>query len=384
MNVKELLIQCAAKAGFDLIGVCGPEKLSEAEAALTKRQAEGYLTPFTPSSIEARVNPDNIFPGVKSIISVGRSYTMPESTQVVSPVKGELPTAKPGPTAKTSLNGRLARFAWGRDYHVLLKEKINALMVNWQQSLGYTVKWNAYVDTGPLPERAVAWRSGLGWYGKNCALINPKLGSWFVLGEILTDIYLEPDQPLQGNCGDCNRCLQACPTGALEEPYRLNAYRCVSYLTQTPGYIPRDLRQAMGRQIYGCDLCQQVCPHNLQVNTGKDREFACAKPDLEQFLVLSKQEFNKSYGQTTAGWRGKKLLQRNAVIALGNSSNPEALNALTRAIADPRPEIRGHAAWALGRVGAAGANKVLETALAKESSPDVREEITLALRNWNA
>lgn len=369
MNIKEILIRCALKTGFDLIGICGPDKLTEVEEILTRRQKEGYLTPFTPACVEERVNPARVFPGVKSIISVGLAYARPRAEE-------PHPQLKKGKTpGKPELTGRMARFARGRDYHVVLREKIDSLMEEWQQSLGYTIKWAAYVDTGPLPDRAVAWRSGLGWYGKNCTLISPELGSWFVLGTILADIYLEPDRPLQGGCGECDRCLRACPTGALEEPYRLNAYRCVSYLTQVPGFIPRELRQAMGRQIYGCDICQQVCPHNLRAEPDNH------EPDLERFLTLSNREFRDSFGKTTAGWRGKKVLQRNAVIALGNSGSPEALPALTRAVEDPRPEIRGHAAWALGQIGGPEAKAVLEKALAKELRPEVKSEIARALQN---
>lgn len=375
MNAKARLIQCAIATGFDLIGVCGPDKLSEAEEILTRRQEEGYLTPFTPACIEERVNPAKVFPAVKSIISVGLSYAHSREKEP----NPELAAGKA--PAKAKLSGRMARFARGRDYHAVLREKINSLMQEWQQSLGYTLNWAAYVDTGPLPDRAVAWRSGLGWYGKNCTLISPKFGSWFVLGEILVDIYLEPDQPLEGSCGECDRCLRACPAGALEEPYRLNAYHCVSYLTQAPGFIPRELRQAMGRQLYGCDLCQQVCPHNLLAEIGGNGELHHAEPHLEEFLALSNREFREAFGKTTAGWRGKKLLQRNAVIALGNSGSPEALPALIRAMADPRPEIRGHAAWALGQIGGPEAKEVLEQALAKELRPEVKAEIAQALQN---
>lgn len=380
MNAKEMLIRCAIKTGFDLIGICGPDKLTEAEEILTRRQNEGYFTPFTSACVEERVNPARVFPEVKSIISVGLAYAQAWAEKPHPQLKNGKTPGKP------ELTGRMARFARGRDYHVVIREKINSLMEEWQQSLGYTVNWAAYVDTGPLPDRAVAWRSGLGWYGKNCTLINPKYGSWFALGEILVDIYLEPDRLLKGGCGECDRCLRACPTGALEEPYSLNAYRCVSYLTQAPGLIPRELRQAMGRQLYGCDICQQVCPHNLRAEVSGHREVDNhepdnREPDLGRLLTLSNREFRDSFGKTTAGWRGKKVLQRNAVIALGNSGSPEALPALTRAVADPRPEIRGHAAWALGQIGGPEAKAALEKALDKELRPDVKAEIAWALQN---
>jgi epoxyqueuosine reductase len=370
MNAKELLIRCAKKTGFELVGICGPEKLSRTEAELTRQQEQGYQTPFTTANIASRVNPNLVFPGVQAIISLGLSYVANTASTRGTPLKPDL-------------KHRMARFAWGRDYHSIVREMQNLLMAEWQQALGHPVNWVAYVDTGPLAEREIAWRAGLGWYGKNCNLLNRKLGSWFVLGEVLTDFYLEPDQPLENGCGNCDYCLQVCPAGALEQPYRLNAYHCVSYLTQAPGFIPQHLRKAMGNQIYGCDLCQQVCPHNIQSGDNLSREFGSfqSETDLEKLLALSNQEFRSTLGQTTAGWRGKKQLQRNAIIALGNSGSQLAVPALIKALADLRPDIRGYAAWALGQIGGLQAKQALEMVLAKEPQQKVQAELTMALLN---
>ncbi|HEX3031290.1 MAG TPA: tRNA epoxyqueuosine(34) reductase QueG, partial [Bacillota bacterium] len=276
----------------------------------------------------------------------------------------------------TGLTGRVGSFALGRDYHVVLREKIVRLMAAWQERMGQQVCWQAQVDTGPLADRAAAWRAGLGWYGKNCSIISPDYGSAILLGTILTDVELEPDQPLPPQCGDCTLCLEACPTGALEGPNRLNAYQCISYLTQCGEPMPENLRHKLGDNIYGCDICLSVCPHNrkaAKMGNGANRV------QLDKLLTMSNREFSSTMGQTAAGWKGKKLLQRNALIALGNSEQAEAVPLLLQALADPRPEIRGSAAWALARFPGPVSGQALEQRLAREADERVREEINQAL-----
>lgn len=419
MQARKQLNRCAAKAGIDLVGVCSPQRLAWLLDHLTLRQAEGYTAPFTPREPADRVELERIFSGVKSVISVGMAYDPADQADQAD--QADRTGLKQETVPQTGL---LAGFACCPDYHAVLQEKIKLMMSLWEESFGCSVKWKAFVDTGPAVDRAVAWQAGLGEYGKNCLLINKSFGSWFVLGVILTDFLLPPDgrpgtppdmpgapdlpstpdtpkkmrhvpleSPSANLCGTCELCLHACPTGALEGPYRLNAYRCISYLTQASGYIPQDLRPAMGRQIYGCDLCQQVCPHNRLVRKNAARQQGLTGPEapppknispeqeLEALLNISNRDFAETWGATAAGWRGKKILQRNAVIALGNIGSPHAIPMLIKVLKDSRPLLRGHAAWALGRIGGEQARSELERALDYEQDPAVLTEVRAALNS---
>jgi len=237
------------------------------------------------------------------------------------------------------------------------------------------------VDNGPLLEREAGFLSGLGYYGYNCSLIVPGLGSRIALGLIITDLELEPTLPLEGKrCQGCGRCLMACPTGALVLPYTLQPERCLSYLTQKRGFLAPELRPYLEQRLFGCDVCQDVCPENEGLNlTGA----LFVYPDLVQILALDPQRFNKLFGSTALAWRGKSVLQRNAAIALGNARCAEeaAVCALQEALTCPSPVVRGHAAWALGKLGLPEVRKSLKLAYEREIDPSVREEIEAALDN---
>lgn len=238
------------------------------------------------------------------------------------------------------------------------------------------------VDTARIIDRAVAQRAALGWYGKNTNIISTTHGSWILLGEILTSLELQPDEPLRKHCGACTRCLTACPTGAITGPYMLDSNRCISYLTiEHRGPIPRDLRPLMGDWIFGCDICQEVCPPAMKGRVEQHDVFTAAtgesaRPALFPLLAIDEADFRRRFAGSPikrAGWEG---LQRNVAVALGNSGDRRAIPALIAALQRATPLVRGHAAWALGRLGHA---ESLVAALQGECDPGVREEILLAL-----
>jgi epoxyqueuosine reductase len=272
------------------------------------------------------------------------------------------------------LKGTISGSAVGEDYHRLLGEKLRQAAEFISQRVE-DFRCEIMVDTGPLADREVACRSGVGWFGKNCSIITPSFGSAVVLGEILTNLELEPDPPLEGDCGECSRCVESCPTGALVEPYTLDAGRCISYLTQKRGVIPREIRGKMGVSIYGCDRCLEACPHNRH---GLE-DSGSAAVDLERLVSMDRKEFYRLYKNSALGWRGLNVIKRNAVVALGNLGDRSGLDVLEEALKHPSAVIRGHAAWAVGRIGGQRAREMLKKSLDRERDEYVKEEITAAL-----
>jgi epoxyqueuosine reductase len=242
-----------------------------------------------------------------------------------------------------------------------------------------------YVDTGPLLDRALAQRAGLGWFGKNTMLITRAgYGSYVFLGEVLTDLVLEPDPPMKGSCGQCRICLDECPTGAIVAPFVVDARRCISYLTiELRGWIPRELRPLMGTWVYGCDICQDVCPHNTLVRTGVHAEFAprrdVAFPDLLELLHIDERTYQERFRHSAIKRAKRQGLRRNAAVALGNLGDSRAVPALVRALDDGDPIVRGHAAWALGRIGGAEAHDALRRLAQRETDPEVLVELNAAM-----
>jgi epoxyqueuosine reductase len=282
--------------------------------------------------------------------------------------------------------GRVARYAWGQDYHVLLQKRMRAVVDVLQQCFA-AGECRTLVDTARIVDRATARRAGTGWYGKNTNIINPAFGSWILLGEILTTLDLDPDPPLRKHCGSCTRCLAACPTGALTGPYELDNNRCISYLTiEHRGPIPRPMRALIGDWVFGCDICQDVCPPALKGTTANHSAFRApdldaARPALIPLLQISEDEFRSRFSGSPLKRAKREGLQRNAAVALGNSGDRRAVPPLVDALTRASPLVRGHAAWALGRLGGEDALAALRLALDSEVDPWVREEITLAL-DW--
>jgi epoxyqueuosine reductase len=280
----------------------------------------------------------------------------------------------------------MSNYAWGLDYHGLMMPRLEALAAFITAEADREVAYRAYVDTGPVLERAYAAEAGLGFIGKNTCLIHPQMGSWLFLGEILLDIALDPTpEKMSVSCGTCRRCLDACPTGALVAPYVLDASRCISYLTiELKGPIPRELRPLMGNRIYGCDVCQPVCPWQRFAKPTPERAFLAEEPDraapvLSDLIEMSEEAFRQQYESTVILRIGRRRLLRNAAVALGNWGDERAVPSLVRALSDSEPLVRGHAAWALGRTGGQMARQALEGAWQRETDPYVQDEIQGAL-----
>lgn len=357
--------------GFAAVGVAAAGPFPDDEAVLRRRRELGWETPFEEADLARRVDPRQLLPGVRAIVVVALAYHHPDP--------GRAPESA-GP------RGVVSRYAWGRDYHQVLEERLQAL-ARFLEGVAPGTRTLVSVDTGPLLERSLAARAGLGSMGKNCCLILPGEGSFFFLGLLLTTAPL-PATGAAGSlppdaCGTCDLCLRGCPTGALVEPGRLDPRRCLSYLTQMEGPIPEHLRPAMGRMVWGCDICQSICPHNRPLGrlaagdphlapTGPER----ARPALIPLASLDSPGFRRRFGGSAAAWRGRQVLRRNALTALGNvlagqgdAAPARALSVLRRALGDKRPTIRIHAAWALGRVGGPAARQALEAAPGQPPPP---------------
>ncbi len=366
-------VKAQARAlGFDLVGVTTPDPPPH-WAAYQRWVAQGlhgemaYLA--RPRNLERRADPRRILPEAQSILVLGVRYPAPESA----------------PPPATDLHGRVASYAWGDDYHDVLLPRLQALVDFIQHAVGHEVAHRYYTDTGPILERDLAQRAGLGWIGKNTCLIVPGQGSYFLLAEILLGIALEPDPPFEADrCGTCTRCIDACPTGCIRPDRTLDARRCISYLTiEYRGSIPLDLRPQMGDWVFGCDVCQQVCPWNRFATPEGDPAFAprpdVPQPDLIGALSLELEAFSRRFRGNPIKRAKRRGWLRNVAVALGNRRDSRAVPALARALRDPEPLVREHAAWALGRIGGEDARRALAAALEDETDPQVRASIQRAL-----
>lgn len=375
MSLTKRVKDEARRLGFDLVGITtpnSPEHLDFFETWLEAgHQGEmGYLG--TERSRQRRANPRAILPECKSILIVGIRYPAPESIDLDTP---------------SGINGRVAAYAWGDDYHEEIPKRLRVLVDFIEKQVGTTVPNRLYTDSGPLLERDLGQRAGLGWIGKNTCLINPQMGSYYLLAEVLLGLALEPDAPfLPDRCGSCTRCLEACPTSCILPDRVLEASRCISYLTiELKGTIPLDLRSRIGGWVFGCDVCQQVCPWNQRFgNSTGDHAFAPRRgvplPELVEELLLDNQAFNRKFKNSPVKRAKRRGYLRNVCIALGNAHDTAAIPALVRVLKlDEEKLVRGHAAWALGQIGGADAYTALRKALPNESDEFVLTEIRLAL-----
>jgi epoxyqueuosine reductase len=340
LSTESFLKAQAYGLGFDLVGIArlGPaETAAEFDAWLAAGRA-GEMAPWLVRGAEKRKDTRRPFDGVLSAVVVGMSYG------------GREPA------------GPVARYARGADYHDVMVDRLRELQWLVGDRVGREVAGKAYVDTGPILERDLARRAGLGWFGKSTMLLNPSLGSFFFLGALLLDLELAPDAPFEADrCGTCTRCLDACPTGAFAGPRRLDATRCVSYLTiEAKGAIPEALREGVGDRLYGCDVCQDVCPWNVRFSKElpndspyRPRE-ALAGKDAR---MLARELLGMTPAEFSAAFRGSPMkraklrgLKRNAAVVLGNVGTADDVDVLTCALDDEAPLVREHAAWALGRI----------------------------------
>jgi epoxyqueuosine reductase len=280
--------------------------------------------------------------------------------------------------------GRIARYARGDDYHEIIKARLDTLRDKITALCGHRVEARPFVDSGPVLERDFAGMAGLGWIGKNTNLISPQKGSWFFLGELFLNISLAYDKPIRDRCGRCDLCLKACPTQAFAGPYILDARRCISYLTiELKGWMPLHLRPLIGNHIFGCDICQDVCPYNAKAASTSEPGFAPREglhaPALVELLGLSDEEFRRRFRGSPIRRAKRRGLLRNVAVALGNSGSLQAVPAPKAALLDHEPLVRGHAAWALGRIGGTEALTALQARLKAEVDPAVRDEIKQAI-----
>jgi len=372
ITLTKLLKEKAQELGFALIGVTSPDPpphLDVYERWLKSGRHGQMRYLATESAVQKRADPRLILPGCKSILVLGIPYDNPTSR----------PQNIPG-------NGQVAAYAWGEDYHDVLKPRMTALVAHLEDLVGHKIQNRRYTDSGPILERELAQRAGLGWIGKNTMLINPQRGSYYLLAEILLGIDLEIDAPIvTDHCGSCRRCIEACPTKCILEDRTLDAKRCISYLTiELKGPIPVELRQQMGDWIFGCDICQVVCPWNVRfaVANGDSAFNKVVRPTkLEQEFRLDTHSFNSKFKSSPVKRAKRRGYLRNIAIALGNSGSANSVKVLSDMLTvETEPLVRGHAAWALGKIGGQDTRTELTKAADRETDTWVLDEIRSALK----
>lgn len=382
--MEQLTQDLKAKArafGFSMVGVIEARPGRRLDAYLRWVENEmhgkmGYLA--RPDRLARRRDLEVILPAVQTMVCVGFDY----HTQRV-----------PENIASDPSRGRISNYAWGVDYHDVMTPRLNELG-EWlmttaaEQGISAEVQNKVYVDTGAILERDHGETAGLGFTGKNTMLIAPQHGSWFFLGELLTTLPLTPDPPApqMPTCGRCTRCLTACPTNAFPEPYVLDARRCISYLTiELKGWVPREFRPLMGNWIYGCDICQDVCPFNRFADDWGEYVFRAerwetAVPRLLDLLALTEEAFDARYANSPIKRIKWARFMRNVCIAAGNWGDPRLVEPLVHLLSASNPLVRGHAAWALGRIEDTTAKQYLKEKLPQETDAQVQEEILLAIK----
>jgi len=365
--LKERVVAAALRAGAGAVRIAGAADDAPTRDRFRAAIARGDVAtwPYDEGYAVSAAQPQALLAGARSVVCVA------------------VPFATAAPRRRLPLHGRVSNYAWGTDYHGMLRGILRAVADVLDAHAGAPACAIA-CDTAPLAERAFAARAGVGWVGKHANLISPGLGSFVFLGEIVTTVELTADAPLRKTCGACRRCVDVCPTGALRGDYTIDATRCISDLTQRKDAIPARLRPLMGDWIWGCDLCQEICPPTRAARPRVDERFApdeaLAAPGLIELLALGSAEFRRRFRRTSLGWRGPAVLRRNAAVALGNALDRAAVPALERALAADRSAlVRGHAAWALGRIGSPRALSALSQAWEHERAYDVRDEIAQAL-----
>ncbi len=359
---EEALHQGFFKVGIAPVGPLPHEKLFQTWLEKGLHGEMRYMERQAPK----RRNPSLVLSNAKSLLVLAMNYHTEDFLDDTPPLKG-----------------KISRYAWGDDYHSLIKGGLERVLDSIQRMKPST-QGLCYVDTGPVMEKAWGAQTALGWIGKHTNLITRDQGSWFFIGVILLNIELEYDREEKDFCGNCSRCIHACPTGAIVAPYVLDARLCISYLTiELRGRIPRYLRHLIGNRIYGCDDCQEVCPWNRFAIAAPEEGFGPRggnfMPDLKPMVHITPEEFRDRFRNSAILRATRDGFVRNVVVALGNSGTDEAVPALEEALRDASPLVRAHAAWALGQIATTYARGILESARARESDAAVLEEIVAAL-----
>jgi len=376
----------AARLGLARVGITSPGPSPAAAAFLRRWLARGYHGPMDwlarEDAVSRRAAPGASLPGVRSVVVATQAYARED----------------PSGVPEDPRRGVVARYARGEDYHHILVDRLERLHRWIQETVGHPVAGRVMVDAGPFLERDAAWRAGLGWIGRNTMLIHPRDGSYLFLGALLLELELPFDLPFPADhCGSCTRCLDACPTGALlgRDPAGapvMDARLCISTLTiEERGPIPHELRPLLGNRIFGCDICQEVCPFNspkLQAGAPAPALAYSPRSDLEgpelisftaRLLEMTGKGYLRAFADSPLARPRRQGMLRNLCVALGNAGDPAAVGVLVQALRDRHPLVRGHAAWALGRIGGAPPRAALEERLEVEEDPGVREELRWAL-----
>lgn len=368
-SLTEALKTEASRLGFHLVGAC-PATPPPRLARFREWLAAGYAGEMTylAERAEAYADPTRVLHGAQSILMLALVYRTVQ------------------PSAAEAGQGRVSRYAWGADYHRVVRRKLRAL-ADLHRRLAPQAAVRGVVDTAPLLEREFAQMAGLGWIGKNTLLVNRQYGSWFFLAALLTTEVLEYDAPHAANhCGTCRACLDACPTRALVAPYVLDARRCISYLTiELRREVSEDLRQSLGDWLFGCDACQEACPWNARAKAAGGEEFAPNASNnpvaLAELFFLDETAFRRRFGATPL-WRAKRRgLLRNAAIVLGNRPHEPSLPALMHGLNDDEPLVRSACAWAVGQYPLPQAAAVLRARRDVESDPSVRRALDSAIKS---
>ncbi|PYL24306.1 MAG: tRNA epoxyqueuosine(34) reductase QueG [Verrucomicrobia bacterium] len=338
-ELKKELITLTRDLGFDScrVAACAPPPHVTQFQDWLRQGAAGEMS-YMQRGEENRCDPQKILPSARSVIVVALNY-----------FQGDVAYRA---TATEGATGRIARYAWGDDYHNVMAINLDKID-NFLRGFGGRQK--CYVDTGPILERDHAARAGIGWHGKSTMLIDPRLGTWFFLGEILTTLELASDSPQPDRCGKCERCINACPTGAITAPHRLDARRCISYLTiELKGSIPPELRSLIGNRIFGCDDCLDACPWNRFASVSRESAFSARQSttgmSLRDYLKLTDAEFRELFKNSPIKRIKRRGFLRNVCVALGNVGDLADLPALKRAASDPDGLIAEHATWAIKRI----------------------------------
>ncbi|MDP8245367.1 MAG: tRNA epoxyqueuosine(34) reductase QueG [Candidatus Hinthialibacter antarcticus] len=360
----------AIQLGFDRVGVAppSPNTLHHYREWLANN-FHGEME-YMASREPLRSAPNQLLENIQSVIVVAKRYKTVEFNAL-----------------NKTPSGIIARYAWGDDYHDVLRPKLNELSDWLQHETNGVNQARAFVDSGPVLERDYAAQAGIGWFGKHTNILSREMGNWFFLGVVLTTLKLDFDAPVKAHCGTCTSCLDRCPTNAFVSPYSLDARRCISYLTiELKGPIPRDLRPLMGNRIFGCDDCLQACPWNRFAQPVDVSEFhprlGLNPADLIELMKLDDATFRQRFKGSPILRTKRRGLLRNIAVALGNSGDARAIPALANALSDPEPLIRSHAAWALGRLGGKNAIQAIQSHQQKESDKYVLDELQFSLSNF--
>lgn len=343
-QIKEL----ARNIGFDLVGIAGVKHYPEMNVFRTWLDA-GYAGEMDYlHKIEPRINPERLLPGAKSIISCGCLYDTDKRRSI---------------EATDRQRAWISRYAWNVDYHFVLSKMLDRLVELIKTELGLSFAYRRYVDTGPLLERVLAHHAGLGWFGKNSCLIHPKLGSYFFIGEIITDLSLDPDNPVPDYCGSCTRCIDACPTGAIVEDGVIDSRKCISYQTiENKSTIPEDIREGIGHHFFGCDICQEVCPWNSKSPLSQHSEFRPKEqmfyPELEGLGSRIVDEYPEAFRKSPLKRPKQRGLLRNFLVVAGNSNDPEMIPILEEIEVERDEMLSELKAWAIKKLKSSAHHRV--------------------------